>query len=174
MTGWLAAAAVIGAAVLLVALKTLTERQEGAWVRYVAAQVDPAGLSPVEPELLTGSDLEAAGAIPEALQPFCPAPPFTALVYHHTCGSCRALWAEVMRDTDLASVHLVHDAGKIALLRRTGVYREPAIALPGEVMDSLPSGLALRVEEDWHIAVSRMVDSVADLRRIQAETAPAS
>ena len=168
MTGWWAALAVVGAALVLLVLTERSVAYEARWVRRVAADVDPpetaAGTS-----LPPGLELSVAEQVPEAIRPLCPPPPFTALVYHHTCGSCRRLWAEVVGAPELDDVVLVHDADKEDRLRRDGILREPAIALPGDVMDALPSGLALRVDAGWLIAATEPVDSLADLRALHVD-----
>lgn len=170
MTGWWAPLAVVAAAVLLMVVKELVDGYEAAWVANVAAHVDtagrPAGDSDADADVDAETDWQSVGVVPDVVRAFCPPPPFTALVYHHTCGSCRALWAEAVQDPELADVHLVHDADKLALLNRQGVHRQPAIALPAEVMESLPSGLALRVERDWHLGDVQLVATAAELRAL--------
>lgn len=171
MTGLWAAVAVVGAALVLLLATDRTVAYEAGWVRRVARRADPTGDALAGPEPESSFDLAAAEQVPEAIRALCPPPPFTAFVYHHTCGSCRSLWAATAADPGLADVALVHDPAKADQLRTAGVYRQPAVALPAEVMDELPSGLALRVEADWRIAQVSLVGSVAELRAVHEAAA---
>lgn len=169
MTAWLPALAVIVVAAGLVLVQREIERRQAAWVGRVVFWLDPEGRRRIEEQAAAEPDLVGLEAIPEELRPLCPAPPFVAAVYHHTCGSCRELWQEIGRTGDLSEVYMVYSAAKAEFLRGRGILREPAIALPDEIMESLPSGLAIRVDAGWRIADLRLATTTGDLRLLLGE-----
>jgi hypothetical protein len=170
MTLWLSALAALIAAVCLLLVERRTERAEADWIRAVVQQVNPAGYQELADRAAAEPDLSNIEAIPEELRPLCPAPPFVAAIYHHTCGSCQELWREIDGTPELSAVHMVYSAGKAELLRKRGLLREPTIALPDELMDSLPSGLAIRVDAEWRIADLQLATTTTDLRALIGET----
>lgn len=169
MTTWVPVLAVLLGAAALVLVQREIERKQAVWVRDVVSRLDPDGLRRLEEQAAAEPDLVGLEAIPEELRPLCPAPPFVAAIYHHTCGSCREFWQEIGRTGDLAEVYMVHSAAKAEFLRGRGILREPAIALPDEIMESLPSGLAIRVDAGWRIADIRLATTTADLRLLLSE-----
>jgi hypothetical protein len=166
----LPAAAVLIVASGLVWVQKKHEKAQAAWIRSVVAKLDPTGLQRLD-EQAAEPDLAALDAIPEPLRPLCPPPPFVAAIYHHSCGSCRELWKEIGQTSELSPVYMAHSAARAEFLRGRGILREPAIALPDEIMESLPSGLAIRVDSDWRIADIRLATTVGDLRLLLGEAA---
>jgi hypothetical protein len=158
----------VGAGLLWVQRKI--EKAQAHWIGDVAARFDPTGQQRIE-EQAAEPDLASLEEIPPELRPLCPAPPFVAAIYHHTCGSCRELWKEIGQTGDLSEVYMVHSAARAEFLRGRGILREPAIALPDEIMESLPSGFAIRVESDWRIADIRLATTTGDLRLLLGEAA---
>lgn len=173
MTLWMTALAVIAGAIGLVWVQGKVEKAQARWIRDVVGKLDPAGHQRVE-QTAAEPDLAALEWIPVELRPLCPDPPFVAAVYHHSCGSCRELWKEIGATEDLSEVHMVHSAGRAEFLRGRGILRGPAIALPDEIMESLPSGMAIRVDADWRIADLRPATTVEDLRLLLGEAARTS
>jgi len=167
---WVPALAVLVAAAGLVLVQRRFEKAQAGWIRGVVAELDPLGLERLEQQA-SEPDLATLEAIPPELRPLCPEPPFVAAIYHHTCGSCRELWKEIGQTEDLAAVYMVHSAGRAEFLRGRAILREPAIALPDEIMESLPSGLAIRVDADWRITDIRLATTVGDLRLLLGEAA---
>jgi len=166
----LAMLAVLGAAAGLVLVQRKMEKAQANWIRNVVREVDPQGYERLEEQLAADEpDLATLEWIPQELRPLCPTPPFVAAVYHHTCGSCRELWKQIAQTEDLSAVQMVHSAARAEFLRGRGILRQPAIALPDEVMESLPSGLAIRVGADWRIADIRLATTVGDLRSLLGE-----
>jgi hypothetical protein len=170
---WMTALAVAGVAAGLVWVQGRVERAQARWIREVVGRLDPAGHDRAEREQEAGEqDLATLEAIPPELRPLCPEPPFVAAVYHHSCGSCRELWKEIGTTDDLSEVHMVHSAGRAEFLRGRGILRGPGIPLPDEIMESLPSGMAIRVDADWRIADIRLATTTGDLRLLLGEAAP--
>jgi hypothetical protein len=168
---WLSALGVLAAAASLIAIQRRLQKSQFNWIQAAVHAVNPqsyaALAAPAEEEL----DLAGLDYVPEMLRPLCPAPPFVAAVYHHTCGSCRELWREIGTTDDLSAIHMVHSASRTEQLRRTGILRQPAVALPDEIMESLPSGLAIRVDAGWRIADIQMATTTGDLRQLLHESA---
>lgn len=172
---WMTALAVVAGAIGLVWVQGKVEKAQARWIRDVVRRLDPAGHERMEREHAADEpDLAALEWIPVELRPLCPDPPFVAAVYHHSCGSCRELWKEIGTTEDLSEVHMVHSAGRAEFLRGRGILRGPAIALPDEIMESLPSGMAIRVDADWRIAEIRLATTVGDLRLLLGEAARTS
>lgn len=171
MMSWvlLPALAVLGVGAGLLWVQMRMERAQARWIGDVVSRLDPTGQQRLEQQAAE-PDLATLEEIPPELRPLCPAPPFVAAIYHHSCGSCRELWKEIGQTEDLSGVYMVHSAGRAEFLRGRGILREPAIALPDEIMESLPSGLAVRVDSDWRIAEIRLATTTADLRLL-GETA---
>jgi hypothetical protein len=159
MTAWWTALALIGCAAILLLMEQVVERATAAWVRAAAPQPGSVGDDDLE------LDLSELNSVPQIMRGFCPQPPFVALAYHRTCGSCRTMWAQIRQSDDLDQLHMVHSAEETDLLRRKGVLREPSIALPAGLMAMLPSGLLLRVEDDWRLAEVHLATSVAEVRQ---------
>lgn len=168
MTAWWTALAVLACAATLLVVERAVARAEASWVRAVAPR--PVQELDDDHEL----DLTTLNAVPPAFMGHCPEPPFVALVYHHTCGSCRALWKQIGQTEDLDRLHMVHSADETETLRRRGLLREPVIALPADLMDSLPSGLLLRVEADWRFAEVHLATSMAEVRQVMHAAAARS
>jgi hypothetical protein len=172
MTLWLPALAVMTGAIGLVWIQRRIEQSQARWIRRVVREADPEGLDRIEQqEAGDETDLATLERIPPELRPLCPAPPFVAAIYHHSCGSCRELWKQIALTGDLSEIYMVHSAARADFLRHRGILREPAIALPDEIMESLPSGMAIRVDPDWRIADIRLATTVGDLRLLLGEPA---
>ena len=126
MTIWLSVLAVLGAAAGLVWVQRKIEKAQAHWIRNVVRKLDPQGHERVEEQLAADEpDLATLEWIPEELRPLCPTPPFVAAIYHHTCGSCRELWAEIGRTEDLSAICMVHSAARAQFLRSRGILRRP-------------------------------------------------
>ncbi len=173
MMAWLSALAVLAAAASLIMVQQRIERAQFSWIRAAVGRVNPQSAQQLATPAPEEPDLASLESVPEMLRPLCPPPPFVAATYHHTCASCRELWREIANTADLSAVYMVHSAGRSEFLRNRGVLRQPAVALPDELMESLPSGLAIRVEADWAISEIRLATTTDDLRQLLGEAVSA-
>src|SRR5688572_24571277 len=118
MTLWMTALAVAAGAIGLVWVQGRMEKAQARWIRDAVRRLDPAGHERIEQERASDEpDLATLEWIPEELRQLCPAPPFVAAVYHHSCGSCRELWKEIGTTEDLSEVYMVHSVARGEFLR---------------------------------------------------------
>jgi hypothetical protein len=106
--------------------------------------------------------------IPLEMRQMLPAPPVVGFVMHHTCSACRDLWREVRDAPDMRDVVLVYSAAKRRVLESTGLLSDPAVALPEDLMDELPSSLVVAIDEKWRIAGRTIAQSLDDVRGVAA------